>query len=152
MHIIDLLSTIVMTVGSALLFCYWFRYACLLILNAKTARDHTSEFAITNRLQFSEIESQLRSHAPLELDRLHRALLADYVIVCRLLSAHALALSEERIESRMLQIHYWLASVWYRASHRLSSPAARRALEEMCLILAHFANCIGEHTASTASA
>ena len=38
-------TTILIIVGSMLLFGYWFRYTCLLILSAKTTRDYAGEVA-----------------------------------------------------------------------------------------------------------
>ena len=35
--------TILISVSSTLLFGYWFRYTCLLILSAKTTRDYAAE-------------------------------------------------------------------------------------------------------------
>ena len=39
----DLLINAVLTASSVALFCYWFRYGCLLILAAETLRDYSEE-------------------------------------------------------------------------------------------------------------
>ena len=44
-EMIELVTTVIITVSSVLLFGYWFRYTCLLILSAKTTRDFAGEVA-----------------------------------------------------------------------------------------------------------
>jgi hypothetical protein len=70
---VEIAATITFAVGSALLFAYWFRYACLLILSTNTAHDHTGTVAVANHLEFLEIQSQLR-HPGADLEGLHRLL------------------------------------------------------------------------------
>ena len=53
-------TTILIIVGSMLLFGYWFRYTCLLILSAKTTRDYAGEVAAANR----EAAESVRHLAP----------------------------------------------------------------------------------------
>ena len=148
---IELIATIVITVSSALLFGYWFRYTSVLILSAKTTRDYAGEVATANQLSFLEVQSQLREQAPVELDALQKALDRDYAIVTYLLN-HASSASavEDALEKRMLEIDYRLMRAWYRVSRSFSAEAARDALEEMSLVVAHFANAMGASAASAA--
>lgn len=44
-------SILVLTV-SLILFLYWFRYTCLLILSAKPAKDYSGQVAQVNQLSF----------------------------------------------------------------------------------------------------
>ena len=136
---IELTATIIITVSSVLLFGYWFRYTCLLILSAKTTRDFAGDVAAANRLGFLEVQSQLRAHA-VDLGPLCDALDRDYAVLSRLLREGG----EPSAENRMLSIHYSLTRAWYRVSRHVSAAAARRALEEMSMTVAHFANVMGE--------
>jgi hypothetical protein len=52
----------------------------------------------------------------------------------------------------MLEINYRLTRAWYRTSSQFSAAAAQRALEEMSMVVAHFANIMGEQAASAAAA
>jgi hypothetical protein len=52
----------------------------------------------------------------------------------------------------MLAIHYRLMGVWYAVGSHVSPTAARQALEEMSMVVAHFANSIGEAAASPSAA
>jgi hypothetical protein len=144
--------TATLTVGSALLFAYWFRYTCLLILSAKTARDYTVDVVAANQLGFLEVQTQLRQGA-LQLDPLHAALARDYDVVTYLLKHAAQSSNEESpLEARILEMNYRLMGAWYQVSRRFSTTFARQALEEMSLIIGHFANVMGERAAAGAAA
>src|SRR5260370_34862849 len=81
---IELVATVTITPSSVLLFGYWFRYTCLLILSAKTARDFAAEVATANQLGFLQVQSQLRANAA-NLGGLCDALDRDYAILNSLL-------------------------------------------------------------------
>jgi hypothetical protein len=146
---LELVITVTMSVSSILLFCYWFGYACRLILSATTSQDYATNVAQAHRLSFQEAQLRL-SRGPMELNGLKEMLDRDYAVLARLMNhaedAHA------GVERRMLAIHYSLAAACYRASSGISIAAARRALEEMSMVVAYFANSIGEASASAAAA
>jgi len=139
---IELITTAAMTLGSALLLAYWFRYSCILILNAQTARDYAAEVATTNQLVFRDVQLQLPHCPPADLRRLQQAVERDYAVVQYLLSR--IQQHEYRLETGMLHLHYRLLRVWFSVSRSVSANAARQALSEMCLVVSHFANGVGE--------
>jgi hypothetical protein len=142
---IEVTVTATIVISSILLFCYWFRYTCGLILNAATSHDYALEVAQAHQLGFPEAQQRL-THGTTELDKLKRMLDRDYAVLTRLMDqthyAHA------AIERRMLAIHYRLAVVRYEASRKISTSAARQALRDMSLVVAHFANSIGAAAAA----
>src|SRR5215471_9500679 len=142
---IELLATAIITASSALLFGYWFRYTCLLILSAKTTRDYAGDFAAANQLSFLDVEAKLRSGKATDLDGLLAAIQRDYAVVTYLLD-HVSAKSSgtDSVEFRMLEINYRVMGAWYSVSKRFSSTTAMKALEEMTMVVAHFANTMGE--------
>jgi hypothetical protein len=149
---IELIATVTITVSSIVLFAYWFRYTCLLILSAKTARDYTSDVAYSNKLGFPEVQQQLNRSASPDLDRLRAALDNDYRVVRNLLKY--MPKSEEGpspLETQMLAINYRLMGTWYQVSRHFSGTIAARALGEMSMVVAHFANLMGEQAASAAA-
>jgi hypothetical protein len=148
---IELITTVLITVSSALLFGYWFRYTCLLILSAKTTRDFAAQVATANQLGFLEVQAQLRASAA-NLDHLRDALDRDYSVLSGLLK-HAGDSSSEgsSLENRMLALNYRVMHAWYRVSSAFSPAAARQALEEMSMVVAHFANSMGQQTAGAAA-
>jgi hypothetical protein len=146
--LIELVTTFAITASSVLLFGYWFRYTCLLILSAKTAQDYAREVAVENQLGFLGAQSELTTNAP-DLDRLRDQLDRDYAVLNRLIRTST---GDSFIENRMLGINYQVMGTWYRCSRWFSMAAARRALEEMSTVVAHMANAVGELAACAAAA
>ncbi len=147
---IELITTAVITTSSAALFAYWFRYTCLLILSAKTTRDYAAPVATANQLSFVQVQSALRETST-DLEKLKEALDRDYKVLTYLLKNAANPSSGyTAIEDRMLEVDYKLMRVWYGISRRLSPLAARRALDEMSNVVAHFANAMGERAVAGA--
>lgn len=149
---IELFVTFIITTSSLLLFGYWFRYTCLLILSAKTTRDYAASVAMANQLKFLEVQSQLRGDAA-DLERLQKSLDRDYRVLTYLLKHAAIAPSGGAwVEKRMLEIDYRIMRAWYRVSRNLSPTVARAALNEMSQVVAYFANTMGERSAVSAAA
>lgn len=148
-------ASIIIISFSVLLFLYWFRYSCLLILSTKTARDYTADVAKANQLEFPRIQVRLRGElADAGLDTLIQSLGRDYELLTGLLEhAAQFQVSGVSIEQRMLMLDYQVMSLWFSLARRLSQDtAARRALIEMTDIVAHFANAMGERSAAAAKA
>lgn len=161
-HQLELAVTVTIVAGSALLFVYWFRYTCLLILSARTARDYARDVAKANQLGFPEVQARLSpdslsddSTGPsvVELDPLREALERDYSLITYLLKNAAHSESEESsLETRMLEMYYHLMGAWYSAVRPFSVDAARAALNQMASVVEHFANSMGERAAAGAAA
>ncbi|MEQ1886302.1 MAG: hypothetical protein ABL967_14655 [Bryobacteraceae bacterium] len=147
---IELVATVVITLSSVLLFGYWFRYTCLLILSAKTAKDYAGQVALQNQLGFLNVQSQLQADV-LVLDPLRAALDRDYAMLSRMLKESETA-EGSAIETRMLELNYRLNAMWFRATSSIAPTSARKALQEMSMVIAHMANAMGEQAASSAAA
>ncbi len=146
---IELVATIAIIASSILLFGYWFRYTCLLILSAQTTRDYAADVAAANQLGFLAVQFSLRETAGANLDALRESLDRDYKVITYLLK-HAAHPSEGQaaLERQMLAINYRLMRGWYGMSRRFSTSAACKALDEMAMVVAHFANAMGERAAA----
>jgi hypothetical protein len=137
---------------SVVLFAYWFRYSCLLIL-----QDRTSSYGLKHvagsTLSFPLIQERLKSDENgLELlDQLHRDLIKDYRVVCFLLRCSAES-GVDPIERRMLMLDYWIMRGWYSLARRIAIPQARMALEEMSNIVSHFAQSVGRRATQQSEA
>jgi hypothetical protein len=142
---LELIVTLVITVSSVLMFGYWFRYTCLLILSARTTRDYAADIASANQLSFLQVQSELREN-PADLDRLKASLDRDLAVVTSLIQ------SDWGMEERMLKLNYQLMSAWCSVSKSFSVEAGRRALDEMSMIVSHFANSVGERACAGAAA
>ena len=150
---LELAITAIIVAGSVLLFGIWFRYTCLWIVSAKTALDYAGDVAVANQLSFLEVQSRLHDRNITDFDPLRAALEHDYALITYLLKNAAHSTSDESfIETRMLAMNYRLLDAWYRVSRRFSTEAACRALEDMSLVVAHFANVMGERNACATAA
>jgi hypothetical protein len=147
---IELSATIIITLSSVVLFAYWFRYTCLLILSAKTARDYAADVASANQLGFQQVQAALQQGSTPDLDRLRAALDNDYRIVRGLLKQAGEGSSA--LETRMLAVNYKLMGAWYQVTRHFSGSAAAKTLGEMSMVVAHFANLMGEQAACGAAA
>jgi len=148
---IELITTVIITASSVLLFGYWFRYTCLLILSAKTARDFAGQVAAANQLGFLEVQAQLRA-ASVNLDSLRDTLDRDYAVLSSMLKqVKGSSVEESSLETTMLSLNYRVMRAWYRVSGVFSPAAARKALEEMSMVIAHFANTMGQQAEGAAA-
>jgi hypothetical protein len=102
-------------------------------------------------LSFQAVQSELQT-ASADLNRLHDSLNRDYALLTYLISHAAGAQGDIGLEDRILQFNYRLMGAWYRVSQPFSAAAARNALEEMSLVVAHFANVMGERSMAGAAA
>ena len=148
---LELIVTLVITVSSVLMLGYWFRYSCLLILSAETTRDYAADIATANQLSFLQVQAQLRDQQPADLNRLQASLDRDLAVITCLIQ-NVSGQGEWGMESRMLKLNYTLMSTWCSISQRFSPEAGRRALDEMSMIVSHFANSLGEQASAGAAA
>ena len=144
---IENISTIIICAASGVLFFIWFRSACLLILVAKPPRDYARGIEIANQLAFREVQQALRSATVADFRSVRSALDRDFRIVCYLLE-HTSARHTSAVERGMLRLDYRTMGAWYSANSRISPRRARRALQEMALVVAHFAGTLGEQLAT----
>src|SRR5579872_2577600 len=140
----ETIATIIVTCGSCVLFAYWFRYVCLLMLEAKTPRNHSNQVAAANRLAFPEVQARLPECGPHVVPLLQDALDRDYRLLVYLLDHGAPVEQSRALEIRMLRTHYRVMRAWCRVSRHWSSHTPRRAIEEMAAVVAHFAGMLGE--------
>lgn len=131
-----MLSISLIIIISLVLFLYWFRYSCLLILEGKASFGTASP----GGLGFPSVLARIKTagNEISALDQLGRALDKDYRIVCFLLRCTPDA-ELDAIERRMLMLDYNVMQAWYRVARRVAPPQARRALDEMSCIVLCFA-------------
>jgi len=146
-----MIASILIIGCSLVMFLYWFRYTCLLILHSEPAKGYAARVAAANRLSFITIQTALKKQEGLALDPLHRSLENDYRIVKYLLE-HASGLGVQSVEQKVMFLDYRIMQLWYRLSRNVSESHARGALEEMSSILAYFANAMGERAAAVSEA
>lgn len=137
---------------SLILFVYWFRYTCLLILSAQNSRNYAPQVATANQLSFIDVRSELMQETPASpLEKLHRSLDRDYRVLTYLLEHAACDSAGRSIEERILMLDYQIMRAWYWMTRGLSTGMARRALLEQTSVVNHLANAMGERLAVSGS-
>jgi hypothetical protein len=107
---------------------------------------------MANQLGFLEVQAQLRASAG-NLDTLRDALDRDYAVLNGLMKKAGDASFEgSSLEQTMLAINYRVMRASYSVSGAFSPTAARKALEEMSMVVAHFANAMGQQASAGAAA
>jgi hypothetical protein len=141
-----MLSISVIIFFSVVLFAYWFRYSCLLILQNRSVANPAH--AISSGLTFPVVQKRLKGEEPSVdvLDQLRHDLSNDYRILCFLLRCSADA-GVDPVERRMLMMDYWVMQAWYSITRRAALPQASKALEEMSNIVSYFAYSVGRNAA-----
>jgi hypothetical protein len=140
-------ASIFIIVVSSVLFVYWFRHTCLLILAQESSAKYALKVTSTIRLSFPQIEDALQAPPQTTaLDRVHEGLENDYRILTDLLHQ---ATGGDSIEHRLLAIDYKIMQGWYKLTRTHGSRAqARMALAEMSSILSFFAEELGQSAAA----
>ena len=133
----SMISSIFIIIVSAVMFAYWFRCTSILILNAKTPSDHSSEVA--KGMQFARVRTALIESKNLNAATIHRSLNRDYQLVTQLMRVA----STNSVEGAILEIDYWLMSVRSVFMQRLAPAKARSALLEMSSIIGYLASLVG---------
>jgi hypothetical protein len=118
-----MVASVLIITFSLVLFVYWFRYSCLLLL-----RRSAGQPVVADRFNYSAVQQGIKSG--LELDPLRQALDRDYRVLTYLLD-HASALELERLEYRLLVLDYRMMQLWYRITKSAAPQQARKALGEM---------------------
>jgi hypothetical protein len=146
-----MISSIFILVFSAILFVYWFRYTCVLMLQSKTAQDYSARVVEANQLSYPSVEFRLsEADWDRDLGELVSSLKRDYRLLSYLLKhAAGLEVGGSTLEQRMLMIDFRIMQSWCKASRYFSPALSRAALREMAQVLHNFANTMGERVACT---
>jgi hypothetical protein len=133
-----MIASVLIITFSLVLFVYWFRYSCLLLLR----RGADLPAAADGRFNYVSVQQGLKAGA--DLDPLRRSLDRDYRVLTYLLKHTPLQL--EQVEYRLLVLDYRVMQGWYRLTRGAAPNQARRALGEMADVLNVLVGRIGEQT------
>jgi hypothetical protein len=123
-----MIASVLIIAFSLVLFVYWFRYSCLLLI-----RRNSEQPVESGQFNFNAVQQGLKTG--MALDPLHQSLDRDYRVLTYLLD-HAAGLELERLEYRLLVLDYKMMQGWYRLTKSTAPQQARRALAEMADVLA----------------
>ena len=125
---------------SLILFAYWLRYSCVLLIRNASARAAQAE---DERFSVGRVLERLKTEQ--ELDPLERALERDYHVL-RYLIQHAADLELASIENRLLLIDYRVMRVWSHLTRTIAPEQSRKALAEMASVLGVLVRKMGEQS------
>jgi hypothetical protein len=125
---------------SAILFVYWLRYSCLILLRSAQQRAGMPTIA-DERFSASSVLERLRTEA--DLAPLERALERDYCVLTYLIE-HAADLELASIENKLLVLDYKLMRLWSRVTRTVAPQQSRKALAEMASVLSVLVGQMGE--------
>jgi hypothetical protein len=134
-----MIASVLIIAFSLVLFVYWFRYSCLLLLR----RSADAPVAAADRFNYVTVQQGLK--AGLALDPLSQSLDRDYRVLTYLLD-HAAGLELERLEYHLLVLDYKMMQCWYRLTKSAAPQQARRALGEMADVVNVLVGRIGAQT------
>src|SRR5436305_3146103 len=106
-----MLASILIIVFSLVLFVYWFRYCCGLVLRNSREQLAALPAVADPRFAVANLIERLRTEE--KLDPIHQALRRDYEVFTYLVQ-HAAGLEMSSVEDRLLLVDYRLMQVWYR--------------------------------------
>ena len=116
---------------SVVLFVYWLRYSCVILLRSAQQRAEMPTVADERFSAFSVLE-RLKTEA--DLAPLERALERDYYVLTYLIE-HAADLELASIENKLLVLDYKLMRLWSRLTRTAAPQQSRKALSEMASVL-----------------
>ena len=126
-----MIASILILAFSVVMFVYWFRYSCVLLLRGAAEQAELSA-AQDNRFSVAQVMERLKTEQ--ELDPLQRSLDRDYHVL-KYLIEHAADLELVSIENRLLILDYKLMHCWFNLTRTLAPVHARKALTEMASVL-----------------
>ena len=127
---------------SAVLFVYWLRYSCVMLLRSAQERTEMDP-NISEPFNVSEVLERLKTEA--DLDPLERTLDRDYAMVTYLIE-HAAGLELASIENKLLVLDYRMMRLWSRLTRTLAPQQSRVALSEMAVVLSVLVAQMGEQS------
>jgi len=125
-----MIAGILIIACSSILFVYWLRYSCLLLL--RSAAERAGAKSVDERFNVARVIEGLKTEA--DLAPLERALERDYHVLAYLME-HVADLELASIENRLLLLDYKLMRIWSHLTRRAFPKQSRRALSEMASIL-----------------
>ena len=136
-----MITSIVIIILSMAMFVYWFRYSCLLILEACWSEEEAKAGAGSQNLGLAQLELQLaQASTAIDLDRVRKSLDRDLQVVQAMAqNCGELQVGGASLESRLLMIDYRMMQAWFAVTRPFAGPKAQNALREMSQIVAYLA-------------
>ena len=136
----NMVTSVLIIAISVILFVYWLRYSCVMLLRSAQERATMSQVP-DQRFNVSSVLERLKTEG--DLGPLERALERDYHVVMYLIE-HAADLELASIENKLLVIDCRLMRMWSRLTRTVAPQQSRKALSEMAAVLSVLVGQMGE--------
>ena len=137
-----MITSVLIIAISVILFVYWLRYSCVMLLRAAEERGELAKCA-DERFNVASVQERLKTDG--DLDPLEQALERDYHVVTYLIE-HAADLELASIENKLLVLDYKLMRLWSRVTRTVAPQQSRKALSEMASVLSVLVGQMGDQT------
>ena len=137
-----MITSVFIIVISVILFVYWLRYSCVMLLRSAQERGAMAKSA-DERFSVAAVQESLKTGG--NLDPLEQALERDYHVVTYLIE-HAADLELASIENKLLVLDYKLMRIWSRVTRTVAPQQSRKALSEMASVLSVLVGQMGDQT------
>ena len=142
-----MIASVVILSVSTVLFLYWFRYTCELILSARTAASHAVGVSAANGLNWSAVAAELDGAPTEALGDMLQRLRSDYQKLDSVLSRSESSDADQvAFERGMLRGYFCWCRAMFTVLRICSDRAARETLATMARVVEHQANLIGERS------
>jgi hypothetical protein len=137
-----MITSVLIIAISVVLFVYWLRYSCVLLL--RSAQERAEMPAVSDeRFSVGSVLERLKTES--DLDSLERALDRDYHVVTYLIE-HAADLELASIENKLLVLDYRLMRLWSHLTRTVAPRQSRKAISEMASVLSVLVGQMGEQS------
>ena len=137
-----MITSVLIIAISVILFVYWLRYSCVMLLRGAEERGELAKCA-DERFNVASVQERLKTDG--DLDPLEQALERDYHVVTYLIE-HAADLELASIENKLLVLDYKLMRLWSRVTRTVAPQQSRKALSEMASVLSVLVGQMGDQT------
>jgi hypothetical protein len=138
-----MLASILIIAFSAVLFVYWFRATCGLLLRNHAEQSAAASIPASDQFSYQQVQMMLKTE--LELGSLHRQLNHDFRVLTYL-RQHAATLESGSLEDRLLILDYRIMQWYFRLINTALPTQARNALSEMATVVGVLAYRLGTQT------
>jgi hypothetical protein len=138
-----MLASILIIAFSFVLFVYWFRATCQLLLRNHAEQTAATPATANDRFSFPQVQMMLKTEP--ELGSLHSLLNQDFRVLTYV-RQHAASLESGSFEDRLLILDYRIMQWYFRFMNVVLPSQARTALSEMATVVGVLAHRMSPQT------
>jgi len=127
-----MLASILIIGFSLVLFVYWFRATCQLLLRSHAEQTVGAPATASDQFSFPQVQMMLKTEP--ELDSLHTLLNQDFRVLSYV-RQHAASLESGSFEDKLLILDYRIMQWYFRIMNVVVPSQARNALSEMATVV-----------------